>query len=518
MSASRRALALALIAALPAPARADAPLSAIDWLSKSVAEPVRPVAMPLPPQTPRTDAPAIAVTPLDRAPLDGIGLLSPAKTGLPARLWGPTPLAEALRIVKTERTDLLPELQSLVQTVLLAEAEPPSGSGANGDSGTSLFLARIDRLLDLGALDPALSMLELPPKLDPESFRRRFDAALLLGQEDDACKAMRDNPQIAPSFPARIFCLARGGDWQAAALSLRTGEALGFIAPGDAALLTRFLDPDLAEGQADLPYPDKPSPLTFRMMEAIGQPMVTTELPLAFAQADLRSNSGWKTRIEAAERLAKTGAIEANALLGLYTERAPAASGGVWDRVAAIRDLDAAIAAGDRNAAAIALPVAWSQMAAVELEVPLSEIYGERAAQMRLDGEAGALAFRMGLLSSAFEAVARNHPADPGQTARDRLLTGIALGDTGTSEAGNELEAAIRAAFAGAPVPDPASVALLDDGRTAEAILHAADSITAGALGNTASVTDGLAVLRKAGLDAVARRTALELLLLERRG
>ncbi len=507
-----------MIAALPALARADAPLSAIDWLSKSVAEPVRPVALPMPDRPRHVPPAAIAVTPLDRPTLDGVGLLSPAKTGLPAALWGPTTLPEAIRLVKTERIDLLPELQTLLRTLLLAETEPPAAGGLQTGAGDALFLARIDRLLDLGALDPALAMLELPPTLDPESFRRRFDAALLLGQEDDACKAMRDNPQIAPSFPARIFCLARGGDWTAAALSLRTGEALGFIGPDDAELLARFLDPDLAEGQPDLPYPDNPSPLTFRMMEAIGQPMVTTELPVAFAQADLRSNSGWKTRIEAAERLAKTGAIEANALLGLYTERAPAASGGVWDRVAAIRDLDTAISSGDPTAAAIALPVAWAQMAAVELEVPLSEIYGERAAALGLDGDAGAVAWRMGLLSSAFETVARAHAADPAGSVRDRLLTGIAQGDATAAETGNELEAAIRAAFTGPTEPDAASARLLAEGRVGEAILRAIDSITSGALSNTASVTDGLLTLRKAGLDRIARRTALELLLLERRG
>src|SRR5690606_17548745 len=152
---------------------------------------------------------------------------------------------------------------------------------------------------------------------------------------------------------------ARGGDWNAAALSLRTGETLGYIPADMVPLLERFLDPELADGAPDLPVPARPSPLDLRLMEAIGEPLQTSTLPLAFAHADLTSNAGWKTRLEAAERLSRTGAIEPNLLLGLYTEREAAASGGVWERVRAIQALDRAITASDRAAVARALPVAW---------------------------------------------------------------------------------------------------------------------------------------------------------------
>ncbi len=305
------------------------PLSAIDWLSHSVATPA---AMPLPgdaanepPVTTTTPIPgAITTRPLDGETLDTIGLLPQRTTGLPPDLWGTTPTEELVRRVRAERVETLPSVQSLLYTLLLAELDPPQDAGPDGE----LFLARIDKLLDLGALEPALSMLEkaTPPTAEP--FRRWFDVALLTGQEDRACTVMRDTPQVAPTFPARVFCLARGGDWNAAALSLRTGETLGYVDADMARLLEHFLDPDLFEGEPDLPPPDRPSPLVFRLMEAIGQPMSTATLPVAFAQADLRSNAGWKTRLDAAERLTRTGAIPANQLLGLYTENESSASGG----------------------------------------------------------------------------------------------------------------------------------------------------------------------------------------------
>ena len=47
-------------------------------------------------------------------------------------------------------------------------------------------------------------------------------------------------------------------------------------------------------------------------LEAIGTPLPTAPLPLAFAHSDLRHTAGWKARIEAAERLVRTGAVSAN--------------------------------------------------------------------------------------------------------------------------------------------------------------------------------------------------------------
>ncbi len=337
--------------------------------------------------------------------------------------------------------------------------------------------------------------------------------ALLLGEEDAACDLMRSNPQIAPTFPARVFCLARGGDWNAAALSLRTGETLGFVDADMAALLSRFLDPDLYEGEPDLPAPLRPSPLVFRLREAIGQPMSTSTLPLAFAQADLRANSGWKTRLEAAERLARTGAIGANRLLGLYSEREPAASGGIWDRVAAVQAFDSALDDGDVAAVTRTLPQVWDAMQSVELEVPFAELYGAALAKLPLKGAVAAIALRVGLLSPEYETIARGWTGGDG----DAFLLGLARGQVKDLTPQGDMAIAIQAAFATPGLPDRAAQ-LMSERRTGEALLRAIDDITEGARGDLRDVSEGLRTLRGAGLEDVARRSALQLLLLERRG
>ncbi len=501
------ALALALVSA---PLWAEEPLSAIDWLSQSVSAPATRTGPAEPPVSQGVSNGDVSVSVLGGPSPDAVGLLRPEVTGLPANLWGLGDTAAIATAIGHERPVTLPALRGLLLSVLLAEATPPADASPQG----TLLLARIDKLLDLGALDQARALLDAAGTPSPALFRRSFDVALLTGEEDRGCRVMISAPGLAPTFPARIFCLARSGDWNAAALTLRTAQALGYVTPEEDALLSRFLDPDLFEGDPALAPPARVTPLAWRMFEAIGEPLPTVTLPIAFAHAELRPQAGWKSQIEAAERLTRAGAIAPNVLLGLYTERKPAASGGVWDRVAAFQRFESALLADRRLDIEKTLPDIWSQLAGAELEAAFAELYGERLANLVLDGDAGRIAYEAGLLSPAFEAVAKTRvPASP----REYFLTALAKGDLAAAPAPDSLTRAIKPAFTGAPLA-PDLQALLDANRTGEAILAAIDRIESGVQGNLPAVTEGLALLRAVGQDRIARRAALELILLERRG
>ncbi|MDO5643247.1 MAG: hypothetical protein Q4G26_12810, partial [Paracoccus sp. (in: a-proteobacteria)] len=151
----------------------------------------------------------------------------------------------------------------------------------------------------------------------------------------------------AGNLGARIYCLALGGDWDAAALLFTGARALGFIDEATAELMARYLDDASAEISDQLEPPEPMTPLAFRLHEAIGQPLPTGDLPLAYAWTDLSERSGWKAQLEAAERLARAGSLPAPILHQLYSAQRPAASGGVWERAAAVQALDAALATGD---------------------------------------------------------------------------------------------------------------------------------------------------------------------------
>ena len=69
-----------------------------------------------------------------------------------------------------------------------------------------------------------------------------------------------------------------------------------------------------------------------------------------------------------------------------------------------------------------------------------------------------------------------------------------------------------------APEMPPEIEQMRNEKRTGELILVAAERILTGAEGQFGDVTIGLAILRDLGMEDVLRRTALELILLERRG
>ncbi len=498
--------ALTSIIASPVLSQADdKPLSAIDWLSESVeTEPT--VAEP--PIVGNATPPNITVTPLDQPSKDVVGLLPSNVTGLPRDMWAASDEDTLVTLIMAKQPEMLPAMQDLLKVLLLAEADPPFDAGPDG----ALFLARVDKLLDLGALQPAQSLIERAEPNTGPLFRRWFDVALLTGTENAACDHMDNNPVVAPTYSARIFCLARNGDWQTAVLTLNTHRVLGDITPQEETLITRFLDPELADGQEPLDPPARISPLVFRMHEAIGERLNTPSLPLAFAHADLGSTTGWKAQLEAAERLARHGAVSENVLQKFYTARTPAASGGIWDRAEAIQRFDTAMQARNPNAIGRALPGAWGAMKEAKTEVAFAKIYGSDLQKLPLRGVATDMAFTIGLLSPDYEGVAL---AASDRTGADAFLVAIARGVPQEVSVGDPLELAIQAAFNGASPPAELT-SLAENGKLGEALLRSIAVFGQGYDGDTTAITDALALMRSVGMEGVARQAALQLMILER--
>ncbi|MEO1455743.1 MAG: hypothetical protein AAFV31_18185 [Pseudomonadota bacterium] len=489
---------------LAAPALAEGPLSAIDWLSDSIAQPPMEGAQTGSDVTTNAAVGQIEVQPLGKPVGDAVGLLPPSATGLPRDLWGRSATEDIVARLDAVPLDPLPSLRRLLTALLLAEANPPADSGDDD----RLLLARVDRLLAMGALERAGALLDRAGPETPERFRRYFDIALLTGSETQACARMRARPEISPTYPARIFCLARGGDWAAAAVTLETAEALGILTPAEDRLLVRFLEPELAEDVAADTW-RAPSPLIFRMLEAVGEPVPTGPLPLAYAWADLRPNLGWKAQIEAGERLARHGALPANQLAGLYLRQRPSASGGVWERVDAIQTLQTDLVEGDLDAVSRDLPDVWRAMKSAGLGPVFAEQYGAELARLALTDKAAQLAFEIGLLSPSFLSVAA--AASPDE-ARGRFLSAVARGVPDQATARSTLGAAVRAGFL-ADAPPPNLQRLIRDGGTGIAVLRAITLFSEGAEGDPDGVSDAIAVLRAVGLDRAARQAALELLI-----
>lgn len=511
-----------LTLALADPALAKPPLSANDWLSGSIQQPGTVSAwQPGDPRPKELQDKArkevaksgavdpVGVTRLGEGNPDGKGTVSPRAAGLPANLWGASDGATLAQLVAAS-TPRLPALRRLERRLLAAQLHPPSA--AVGDEG-KLFLARVDKLLDMGATGAAHELLRTAGPADPQRFRRLFDIALLSGDQAEACAIMDRTPGVAPSFPARIFCLALGGDWAAAALVHHGAEVMGQIDAPMAALLARYLDDGYSDQSDELPLPTTVTPLELRLYEAIGQPLASTDLPLAFALADLDQNGGWKARLDAAERLARAGAIPASQLRRIYMEQRPAASGGVWDRATAVQALDAALTDKDAGQVAAKLPIAFDSMVAAGLGPALADMVGAQVGALPLSGRAGQIALWLALQSGQWQVV--QTPA--GDAAPfDLWLLDFASGlAAATPPPGNGADRAqvLLTAFEADRSPAPRAAEQIAGNRRGEAMLEAIADSDAGLDGDLPRAAQGLRTLRALGQGEIARQSAVELIL-----
>ncbi|WP_375261336.1 hypothetical protein [Palleronia sp.] len=436
----------------------------------------------------------ITVLPLDRPVPDHVGLVEPAEVGLPEGLWQRSDLSDLVQRLQALEPPKSAPMQTLLHDMLRVSAPPPAGS----KDGEAFFLARLDALMALGRLDTARALMERAGMHQPEIFRRWFDMTILTGDENAACDRMRALPEITPTYPVRIFCLARSGDWPAAVVTLETARALGVIDAAETELLTRFLD-DLA-GPALLPPPSMPSTLEFIIYEAVGEPLRTPVLPLPFAVADLRKNTGWKARVEAAERLASYGAIDSDRLWKVYSERAPAASGQPWDRIAAVQRLKDSLEDEDPERVAKALVPAWERMHAAGLLNTLAHQVAPQLIDFDLSGEAQEISRRLAALADV-EAPPPDDPVIASLLAREVPQPGSA----------DPVIAAITAGLSG-PAPEETRERI-DAGRIGGALLEAATNLQDGWGGNLDALSAGLATLTAAGQRDAAFRAAIDLLL-----
>ena len=503
---------MALPNVTPAQNTQEAPLSVIDWLGEKPKVIPKTAVVAKPGEAPvATSAlpPVVTVTPLGEGSPRAIGLVPPSVTGLPLDIWQGSETVAIARLLDQLPDLHLPAARSLLYTLLLAEATAPQTAAKQGDL---LALARVKALMEAGALDPALSLIEQAGvATSPDHFALWMQISLLLGVEDRACQLLTDKPYLSSDYGVRILCAARAGKWDNAALTLGSAQALQLLPEADLALLDRFLNPDLFEGMPPLPVPRKMDPLTFRMFEAIGEPLPTRTLPPAYAVADLRDIAGWKAQLDAAERLTRIGALPDNRFLGIYTDREAAASGGIWDRVEALQRFDTAL--GTRNVDAISktLGPAWRAMQEAELEVNFATLYAEPLQQIALEGGSAALRDRIILLSPLYESVGLGDAASPEMT----FLVTIARGETPGSVPDMPQAAGIASAFT-QPTPRVALITAAQNGQLGASILNSIALLEEGARGDTAALRDGLSTLRALGLEDIARRASLQVLLLER--
>lgn len=482
-------------------AQAD-PLSAIDWLSETLAIPQE-----VAPEIPQTgiSIEQIETTKLSDVQKDTVGILPSSVSGIPSDFWGDSAVNRLAAFIRNAPTGQLPEITALWRRIILAEIDPPIGM----EEKNTLLLARLDTLLTSGNLDPAEALLKAADPNNPQLFRRWFDVSVLSQRAANACERMVFTPSFAPTLQARVFCLARAGDWPAATITLNTGKVLGEITEDEATLLGMFLDPDLYEGEPAPPIPAILTPLTFVMREALALPRPSQSLPLAFLHMDLQNKAGWRQRITSAERLARERAIPSIALLDLYMEGAASASGGVWDRVRAVQDLDAALNDNDDNTLSDALIKTHNALAPLGLQSALSDWFAPALEGRNLTPQAKRIGLELAILNpNAYDLV-----FDFASTEQNEQFVVSVLNDRFDVPSKGKLQQAIFNALAGFS-PKTVLHQTVDNGRVGEAVLSALTLMRDGPAADVGDIEVALSVLAYSGFRSEAKRISTQLLLL----
>jgi hypothetical protein len=482
-----------------ASAPAQAPLSAIDWLSDSIKNP--PV-FEIPTDTTPLVAPLIqdisvkkGLTPVSP---DAIGLLSPTLTGFSAGLWGDMLAGDIANLLTNFPNEGTPEARSLFRRILLAQANPAPNDIQNG----LVLQARVARLLDIGALDAAEALIGLAPATNPPIFQQKFEIAILTNRTSEVCEVLKATPAISDDLSARVFCLARSGDWNAAAITLSLGAGIGAIDPAREEMLIRFLDPELFEGEPD---PIAPNP-------------TTGLLPLPYLYRDIGTRAPLRAKLEASERLVMAGSLPSNLLFAAYREGKAASSGGVWGRANSIQTLDEALLKGDPDGISSAVLTAYAEFSDAGLLKALAEEYAETLAELEYSREfTDAKLQILDLLHLAN--ISNLEWADRAvlDDNRQLALAIVTQAPLVINPAGSAMQQAIVNGLSG-PLPEsPATARLLDlleEGQQGQAILASLRLLSSGALADPEGVRTGLYVLVAAGQSATARRIAVQILLL----
>jgi len=501
-------------------ANAQAPLSAIDWLSESLKNPPESfefridTAPLIPPITPEIEV----TNGVGHTSPDAIGILGPSVTGFSINLWGNMSTKEVVSMLQHFPNNGTPEGNRLFRRILLAQANPTFDINQPGD----ILNARITRLFQMGALDEAEALVAIAQPLNPLLFGIAFDTAILTDRTTQVCNALKAAPALSSDLSTRVYCLVRGGDWNAAAITLSLGATIGAIEPAREEMLVRYLDPELFEGEPDPSMSDTMEPMDFVLREALLLPRPSGVLPLPYIYRDIGLRAPLRARIEALERLVKAGAMPSNLLFTAYRTGKAASSGGVWGRENAIQMLDKALEGADAEKISIAIIEASKTLGDVGLLEALSREYAEVLAKLEYTAEFKNAADQIITLLHMANISAPSWETQTERTPAQILAQDIvARAPLQIDESGDVMLTAItRAITQVAPKSANARQVLemLEIGNQGQAILTALNMLSNGGQADPESIHIGLYVLTMAGQTATARRIAVQILLMPNGG
>jgi hypothetical protein len=332
--------------------------------------------------------------------LDAIGLGGLTEGGFDRPLWqGSDPELVSQLLVNLPVVTLVPPLRELTRRLLV------TGSPAGGSEPGRMLALRIERLVAMGDLDAAKAVVDRlpPPAMDSVLARRAAEVAVLLGDDQSACRlADTLGPTSGAEFWAEIavYCRLVEDDRSAARLGLDLMREAGQTADGAfLALATAMVDQAGPPRLEDLAEPAAIDVALLALAEwPLPQAALAGAAPPVLAVMAREPALAGAQQLAAIERAFLVGASPADRVAASYAERDTA--GGAADLPSAQGDWDAetrAVAyaavreASDPAARGPLLDAAWQAARGAERFL-IAEVFAEPFVELPVERQLAGMA------------------------------------------------------------------------------------------------------------------------------
>ena len=355
------------------------PMSAIDWLAEKINDP--PIFYTNPSLNFDIIDNNIKKLDLPNISKNSIGIFPSIRLGINSSVWKNSNEFEISNLLDKIDIGDIYYSNRLLKRVLLIEADPPIIATGQEFSGTFFLRARILKLIQMGALDEAEALLlDANPNTDPKLIDLWSKISFLTLRFDNFCNSVLKsyNTLIHPGH--KVICLARSGDWNAAALSLATLSSINEIESDYEKLLINFLDHEAKLEISNKNFCNRDQPLLVYLCDFSNIDTQDLRINFKYLYNDLGRGKSIRTRIIAAEELVKSGALNPGVLFSTYKVKKPSTSGGVWARVKMMQDLDNLLEVDVKNTKTLSthLDLIVKEFLKNKLLPPFAEFYGEK--------------------------------------------------------------------------------------------------------------------------------------------
>ena len=150
--------------------------------------------------------------------LNSVGIIPAKITGIDPKIW-----QEMNELTLFLELQSLPTLnfdatQTFLKRVLISETIPPIPNLKSKLSGKLYLIAKLDKLIEIGALEEAETIINQVSRIDSNLFERLATISFLTGRIDSMCNQLSLYPGLNDDLTVKIICLSNLDDWSAAAL------------------------------------------------------------------------------------------------------------------------------------------------------------------------------------------------------------------------------------------------------------------------------------------------------------